>query len=165
MTRSLLRALIAATGSSGSDIAARGRKPKVGATLQLLALLGMFLFVSGAATAIRDRSFVAGLVATGLISLVYGGLWLLLSVRLPHGDADWRELLPGAALVGVGLLAMQAVVAYYIAPQAGHKQSTYGSLGLAAALLLGLYIVGRLGSSAAVLNATLHARRTGAPPD
>ena len=50
---------------------------------------------------------------------------------------------------------MHVVTAYYIGPEAGRKQSTYGSLGLAAALLLGLYIIGRLIVGAAVLNATL----------
>ena len=83
-------------------------------------------------------------------------------MRLPHGDATWPELVPGAVLVGVGVEAMHVVTAYYIGPEAGRKQSTYGSLGLAAALLLGLYIIGRLIIGAAVLNATLHARRTGA---
>lgn len=43
------------------------------------------------------------------------------------------------------------------------KQGTYGALGIAAALLLGLFLIGRLMVGAAVLNATLwdRSRRTG----
>jgi uncharacterized BrkB/YihY/UPF0761 family membrane protein len=39
------------------------------------------------------------------------------------------------------------------------RADTYGALGVAAALLFSLYIVGRLIVGSAVLNSTLHARR------
>jgi len=51
------------------------------------------------------------------------------------------------------------VTAYVIAPQAVSKQGTYGSLGIAAALLLGLYLISRLVVATAVVNATLAGRR------
>jgi hypothetical protein len=38
------------------------------------------------------------------------------------------------------------------------KSSTYGSLGMAATLLLGFFLIGRVIVGAAVLNATLHDR-------
>jgi uncharacterized BrkB/YihY/UPF0761 family membrane protein len=164
MTRSLLRTLIAAHRLVWVDIAARGRKPKLGPTLQLLAVLIGYFAASAIAAAARDRWGAAGLLATLFVVVIYVLLWLLVSVRLPHGDATWPELVPGAVLVGVGIEAMHVVTAYYIGPEAGRKQSTYGSLGLAAALLLGLYIIGRLIVGAAVLNATLHARRTRPDP-
>jgi len=164
MTRSVLRALIAAHRLVWADVAARGQKPTIGPTLQLLAILICYFAASAFAAAVRDRSAVGGLLATLVAVVVYVALWLLVSVRLPHGNATWPELLPGAVLVGVGVEAMHVVTAYYIGPEAGRKQSTYGSLGLAAALLLGLYIIGRLIIAAAVLNATLHRRRSGTPP-
>ncbi len=162
MTRSLLRTLIAAHRLVWADVAARGRKPKLGPTLQLLAVLVGYFIASALAAAARDRVGAGGLFATLLVVVIYVGLWLVVSMRLPHGDATWPELVPGAVLVGVGVEAMHVVTAYYLGPEAGRKQSTYGSLGLAAALLLGLYLIGRLIIGAAVLNATLHARRTGA---
>ena len=162
MTRSVLRALIAAHRLVWVDVAARGRKPKLGPTLELLAILVGYFAASALAAGARDRWGAAGLVATLLVVMIYVVLWLVASIRLPHGDATWPELVPGAVLVGVGVELMHVVTAYYIGPEAGRKQSTYGSLGLAAALLLGLYIIGRLIIGAAVLNATLHARRTGA---
>jgi uncharacterized BrkB/YihY/UPF0761 family membrane protein len=50
---------------------------------------------------------------------------------------------------------LNVVVAYVIAPQAANKQGTYGSLGIAAALLLGLFLISRLITATAVLNAIL----------
>jgi uncharacterized BrkB/YihY/UPF0761 family membrane protein len=161
-TRSLLRALIAAHRLVWVDIAARGQKPKLRPTLELLGVLLGFLLVSGVAAAVRERSFAAGLVATLLALVLYVGLWFVASIHLPHGDADWHELVPGAVVVGIGVEVMHVVVAYFIAAEAVRRQGTYGSLGVAAALLLGLYILGRLLVFAAVLNAQLHARGTGA---
>ena len=47
-----------------------------------------------------------------------------------------------------------------IAPMALSKQGTYGALGIAAALLLGLFLISRLMVGAAVVNATLWERKT-----
>lgn len=161
-TRSLLRALIAAHRLVWVDIAARGQRPKLRPTLELLGVLFGFLLVSAGAAAARERSFTAGLLATALALVLYVGLWLVASARLPHGGADWPELVPGAVVVGIGVELMHVIVAYFIAAEAVRRQGTYGSLGVAAALLLGLYILGRLLVFGAVLNARLHARRGGA---
>src|SRR5262249_8674373 len=82
------------------------------------------------------------------------------SMRLPHRDADWKALVPGALLFGIGAETMNAIAVYVIGPYSLEKQGTYGALGLAAVLLLGLYFVGRLMVFCAVLNATLWERRT-----
>ena len=36
------------------------------------------------------------------MTLPYAALWLLLSNHLPHRDATWQALLPGAVLFGLG---------------------------------------------------------------
>jgi uncharacterized BrkB/YihY/UPF0761 family membrane protein len=48
------------------------------------------------------------------------------------------DLVPGAIAVAIGLGILQVVAAYLLGPYALEKQGTYGALGLAAALLLGL---------------------------
>ncbi len=68
-------------------------------------------------------------------------------------------MLPGAALFAVGLEVLHAVIVYVITPWAIAKQGTYGALGVAAALLVGLFLIGRLVVAAAVVNATLWERR------
>jgi len=52
------------------------------------------------------------------------------------------------------------VTAYFIAPQAESRQGTYGSLGVAATLLFGLYLISRLLIASAVLNVILWQRRS-----
>ena len=54
---------------------------------------------------------------------------------------------------------MTVLAAYLLGPYSLQKQGTYGALGIAAVLLLGLYFLGRLVVFAAVVNATLWERR------
>ena len=86
-------------------------------------------------------------------------VWLLVSLLLPHGQAGWRHLIPGSLFFAVGAEALHLVTAYFIGPQAANKEGTYGALGVAAALLLGLFLLSRLAIASAVLNATLWRRR------
>ena len=66
--------------------------------------------------------------------------------------------MPGAVLFGAGIEVMHAVIAYAITPWALAKQGTYGALGLAAALLVCLFLISRLVVTSAVVNATLWER-------
>lgn len=159
-TRSLLRTLIVIHRLCWTDVRHAAPKATPKATLRLLGLLLCLLMVSAAANYVRSRLPGPGLVVTLGLILPYGGLWLLVSMRLPRRDATWIALLPGALLFAVGLEIVGAVVAFFIVPEAETKQGTYGSLGLAAALLLGLFFLSRLVVATAVLNATLWERRS-----
>ena len=55
-----------------------------------------------------------------------------------------RQLLPGAVLVSFSVIALPALLNVFLVPQLSRRSATYGALGLAAALLLALYILGRL---------------------
>ena len=158
-TRSLLRALIGAHRLVWTDVRAAAPKPTLVASLRFLVLLLSFSIVSGAASALRASSTAAGVLATLVALVPYAGLWLLVSVRLPHRDAPWTALIPGALLVAVGIELLHVVIAYVITPWALAKQGTYGALGVAAALLVGLFLISRLIVGAAVVNATLWERR------
>jgi uncharacterized BrkB/YihY/UPF0761 family membrane protein len=157
-TRSVLRALIAAHRLVWGDIRSAAPKATPVATLRLLGLLLSLLVISGLASAVRAWSGGAGVLSTVLIAVPSAGVWLLVSLRLPHRGSTWTALIPGALLFGLGTELFQAVTAYVIAPYAINKQGTYGALGLAAALLVGLFLLCRLMVSAAVLNATLWER-------
>lgn len=161
-TRSVLRVLIGAHRLVWSDVRAVAPKPTPVATLRLLALLLAFFAVAGLASGLRERSNLVGLLAVALLVLPYAGLWLLVTLRLPHRGATWLALVPGAVLVGVGVQVLHAVTALFIGPWAIAKQGTYGALGGAAALLLLFFLLSRLMVGAAVLNATLWERRTAA---
>jgi uncharacterized BrkB/YihY/UPF0761 family membrane protein len=163
-TRSVLRALIGAHRLIWTDVRAAAPRPTLRATARLLGLILCIGLVSAGAGAARSWSAGAGIVATVAAVVAYAGIWLLVSIGLPHRHVRWRELLPGAIVFGVSADLMQAVAAYVLGPYALTKQGTYGALGVAAALLLGLYLIGRVIVAGAALNATLAARRVRAAP-
>ena len=160
-TRSLLRVLIVAHRLIWTDVRAAAPKPKLVPTLRLLVLLLCLGAVSAVASAVRAWSTAPGVLATLLALAPYAALWVLVSVRLPHRDAPWTALIPGALVVALGMELFNAVTAYVITPWALAKQGTYGALGVAAALLVGLFLVSRLVVASAVVNATLWERRSG----
>jgi uncharacterized BrkB/YihY/UPF0761 family membrane protein len=159
-TRSVLRVLIGAHRLVWTDDRARAPKPRLLPTLALLGVLLGFNVVSAAASGIRAWSEGPGVLATLVALVPYAGLWLLIAIRLPHRDAPWTALLPGAAVLAVGLEALHVVLVYVITPWALAKQGTYGALGVAAALLFGLFLISRLVVASAVVNATLWERRS-----
>ena len=161
-TRSLLRALIGAHRLLWGDARAAAPRPTLVATLRLLALLLSFSVVTALAGAVRAASSAPGVLVTLIAVVPYAGIWLLVSLRLPHRGADWRALLPGALLVGVGVEALHVFAAYFLAPYAIAKEGTYGALGVAAVLLLALFLLSRAAVAAAVLNVTLWERQVAA---
>jgi uncharacterized BrkB/YihY/UPF0761 family membrane protein len=158
-TRGILRVLIGSHRILWADVRSAAPKPTLVSSLRLLALLLCFPLATVVSSAVRAWSPGIGLLTTLLTILPYAGLWLLISIRLPHRAAAWTDLIPGALLFGLGIEAIQLVAAYFLAPYALAKQGTYGALGVAAALLFTLYLVSRLAVAAAVLNATLWERR------
>jgi len=159
-TRSVLRVLIGAHRLVWIDVRAAAPRPTIVASLRLLALFLAFDAVSVLASAARAWSNGPGVLATIAGGAAYAGLWLIASLRMPHRNAGWTALLPGALLFGAGTEVLHVVAAYVIAPWAIAKQGTYGALGAAAALLFGLFLTARLVVGAAVVNATLWERRT-----
>jgi uncharacterized BrkB/YihY/UPF0761 family membrane protein len=158
-TRSVLRVLIGAHRLIWTEVRAVAPRPTVGATVRLLALLLGFFMLTGLVGALRERSNGLGLLAVAFLVLPYAAVWLLVTLRLPHRDASWVALVPGALVVGVGIQVLHAVTVLFIAPRAIAKQGTYGALGGAAALLLLFFLLSRLMVGAAVLNATLWERQ------
>jgi uncharacterized BrkB/YihY/UPF0761 family membrane protein len=159
VTRSVLRALIGAHRLVWTDLRAAAPRPTPKATARLLGLLLAFFVLTGLASAARAWSTGPGIVIMLLMVVPYTGFWLLVTERLPHRDADWKGLLPGAIAFGIGIELIQIFTALVIAPMSLTKQGTYGALGIAAALLFGLYLVARLMVGAAVINATLWDRQ------
>ena len=159
-TASVLRVLIVSHRLLWTDSRSRAQRATPIATLRLLVLLLAFPLAAVLASAIREWSPGVGILATALSIVPFAALWVLISSYLPHRDASWQALVPGALLFGVGVEALNVFTAYVLTPWALNKQGTYGALGLAAALLLSLFLISRLVVAAAVLNATLWERRT-----
>jgi uncharacterized BrkB/YihY/UPF0761 family membrane protein len=121
------------------------------------AALVTLLLVVGAQY-LRKEAPGLGLLAALTIVVVYGALWTAISTLLPHGDAPWTRLVPGALFLGLATQLMHLVTTYYLAGKIDSASELYGGLGVAATVLLGLYLVARLIVAAAVINATLWER-------
>lgn len=74
---------------------------------------------------------------------------------MPHANATWRALVPGATVVAVGIELMHVLVVLYLAPKLSRSPSLYGALGGATVVMLWLYLIARLFVLAAFLNATI----------
>ena len=160
-TRSVLRTLIVAHRLVWTDLRARAPRPTLKASVRLLGILIALLVVSVLAAAARRTSGPLGVLATlATIAPVRGPLARCFRSSFPTAMQRGRPCFPGAVLFGCGIEALHLVTVYFIAPFAGNKQGTYGALGLAAALLLELFLLSRLAVATAVVNATLWARRS-----
>jgi uncharacterized BrkB/YihY/UPF0761 family membrane protein len=157
-TRSVLRALVVAHRLVWGEVRGSVPKVKVKAVLRFLVLVLLLFVFTAFASEVRSRTSGPGLVVTLVLLVPYGLLWLAISLQLPHRGSTWTALVPGALAFAVGAEVLNAVTAYYLVPEAESKQSTYGALGLAAALLLGLFMFSRIMVGSAVLNATLWER-------
>jgi membrane protein len=115
-----------------------------------------------ASQTLRERSEGAGIGFVVAEVAIFVALWWGASRALPHDPgAGWLALLPGAVLVGLGAWGLHVVSVYYLARRVASASELYGSLGVAAAILVWLYLIGRLVVAAAMLNATLWERRSG----
>jgi uncharacterized BrkB/YihY/UPF0761 family membrane protein len=129
---------------------------------------GLVVFASGLAVQvavvelvgwIRRGDRYGGLAVLAVYLVVVGGTWLAISLDLPHAPVRWFHLLPGALVVGVGLLVVNVFNVYVTTRLVENRANTYGALGIATALLFSLVLVGRLMVVSAELNASLSERR------
>ena len=133
--------------------------PRTKPLLGSLAFTGMvcaFLVAVAFTWWLRDETWLVGLLAATLTVAPLAGLWLWASLHLPHRDAPWRALLPGALLVAFGFQVLHALVVNFLVPKLEKSTSLYGGLGAVTTLLLFMYLVGRLVVTAPVLNSSLH---------
>jgi membrane protein len=137
---------------------------------QVVALVVLGLLALGAVTA----SSVAGAPADMLprwaavlvalaVSLVLDTLLFLVAYRMLRGSSlvRARSLLPGAVLAAVGWTVLKVAGASYVGSQVEGANATYGAMGSVIALLLLLYLAGRLYLYGAQLSAVRLERRHG----
>ena len=93
----------------------------------------------------------------------FAGLWLIISLEVPHSNARWTDLIPGSLFYAIGFSSVLLLNILILGNLIQSKTSTYGALGTAATLLLAFFFVGRVIVGAAVLNATLFERHSHSP--
>ena len=128
-----------------------------------LALIGLTLAASALGVAVnylRNASGVAGAVlALLVITALSFALWWWVSWKLPHAPVPPRALIPGALLMAAWVDVLQLLTTYWIGHLVARKTNTYGAVGIALAVLLWVYILGRIVVGSAGLNAALWHRR------
>jgi uncharacterized BrkB/YihY/UPF0761 family membrane protein len=137
------------------------RVPRVMPTglMPRLALIGIALVVSALGVAVnylRNSSGIPGtVIAIVVITAVSFALWWWLSWRLPHAPVPAQALIPGALLMAIGVDVLHLLTTYWIGHLVARKTNTYGPVGIALAVLLWVYILGRVMVASAGLNAAL----------
>jgi uncharacterized BrkB/YihY/UPF0761 family membrane protein len=101
-------------------------------------------------------------IALWVVSLVFVtavpiGVWLWLTLKVfPSAPGtNWRDLLPGAVLIGVGVQGLHIVTIVWIARSLESKSETYGAMGASLTILLWAYLLGRLVTMSATLSAVM----------
>ncbi len=126
-----------------------------------LSPLVLVVFVSGAGWARSHAGFFPGLLATLTLCVVFGLIWLWISMHLPAPEVPWTAFLPGAVVFALGLEALHLFTVYYLAESLASRSALYGTLGLAGSLLFYLFLIGRGVVWSAELNAVVWELRSG----
>lgn len=122
-----------------------------------LAFTGMLCaFLAAVALTWWFRDEWPGLLAPVLTFAPLAGMWLWASLHLPHRDAPWQALVPGALVVAVGFQVLHEVIGHLLVPKLEKSTSLYGSLGATTTLLFFMYMTAFLVVIAPVLNSSLH---------
>lgn len=151
-TRTLMRNLIQATAHIWD--APTRRQPQRQVIVSSLVFAGAWLalfFASGLVSALDVVP--VGIAAAFAIQVTLSTLvWLVISLRLPDRRQSWTDLLPGCLLFGLGLSLMQLVGRIYLPARFEHSSQLYGSLGVAAVILVWLLLLGHLTVVSALVN-------------
>ena len=123
------------------------------------ALFGQLLLGLGVG-AVSHQTLIGGIFTLAAFVFALGGLWLIISLEVPHSNARWTDLIPGSLFYAIGFCGVVLFNILILGSLIETKTSTYGALGTAATLLLAFFLVGRVIVGAAVLNATLYERRS-----
>ena len=139
------------------------------ASLFFIVLTTVAFAMSAAVSWLRSYFLIGGIFAIVLFILVPIVVWLYVSWLLPHPEhTDLWTFVPGAIVFGIGVEMLHLVTVIWIPYLVSSKSERYGAIGIALVLLFWAYLLGRIMTLAAVLNAALQLRRDaqlpGAPP-
>lgn len=123
-----------------------------------------FVASMSVADRVHARGGGEGIVATVLLAAIPFGIWLIVSRILPNAATGWRDLVPGALLVGLGVQAFYQIATVILIPRLANATELYGLLGITATALFWLYVLGRMMIGAATLNVSVCEQRSAAAP-
>jgi membrane protein len=136
-------------------------------TVPILAVIGLTtlaLLAAALVGSLRHEGLLLAIVGFVFTTGIPFGIALLAAWYLPRRARTWQELAPGAVLVALGIQLLHMVTVLWIAHVLESKTDTYGAIGAALAILLWAYLLGRLITAAAVIDATLWLRHREVDP-
>ena len=128
------------------------------AALLLVAFVTAAVGLTALIDKLREHFLLGAIASVVLYTLVTLGAWWYVSWLFPHRNCPLITLVPGAALFAIGSEVLQIVTVVWLPHHLATKSEVYGTLGVSLTLLLWAYLLGRLMTLAAVLNASLWAR-------
>jgi membrane protein len=137
------------------------RRPMASATRAGAAFIGVITVLVGLSLGIgkiREHTAVGGLLLLLLYTAAPFAAWWFVSWRLPHRECPLIALAPGATFFGIGFELLHLLTVVWFPHLVESKSQVYGTVGLALAMLLWAYLLGRIITLAVVLNAALWAR-------
>jgi membrane protein len=141
------------------------RAPATGqrATVRITGMVVGIMISLGLLAALVNRArasfgvLVAGVSLVGA-SIGYLLVWLALSFMLPRTTRDPGALLPGAAVMGVAMGALQGVSQLYLPNRIAQASSLYGNFAVTIVTLGWFFIIGRLAVFSMTINAVVYER-------
>jgi uncharacterized BrkB/YihY/UPF0761 family membrane protein len=155
--RSLAKALVASSSLAWS---ARGNvTATVRAIAAIVGVVSSLILLSFVINRVRDEAGTAAAsLSFGAGFVLYVLLIVLLMSTLPRATSDPGAILPGAAIVAIVIVGMQALSQLYIPGKVADASDLYGGVGVAVVALGWLFIFGRSLSFAFSVNAALFDR-------
>lgn len=154
-----LTAVLAACSAGAWRLSAREAKAGVRIAARVSALCALLFIAASGLNRLRDAFGLA--VATGSIAIgvVAGGVgWFFVMLSLPRPTRDPGVMIPGAALFGVVVTAVQWFMHFYLPHRIANASEVMGSVGLSVATLGYLFLIGRVMAGTIVLNAVIWER-------
>ena len=156
-SRALLKVLRLSYGMVWNVRPSKLKKTTVPA-LAVVAFTTVGVVLAASVGRLRHEGLLPAVLGFVITTSVPVAMWLAASWYLPRRARTWQELLPGALLFGVGVQVLHIVTVLWIAHVLESKTSTYGAIGAALAILLWAYLLGRLVTGAAVVDAVMWLR-------
>ena len=125
----------------------------IGTTIGLAVLLTVLAVATNVLR--TDVGLLGSLLVALIVMSVAFAVWWWVSWRLPHAPVSARQLIPGAVLVALGVEVLHLMTTYWIGHVVARKSNTYGAIGIALAVLLWVYVLGRIIVASAGVNVAL----------
>jgi uncharacterized BrkB/YihY/UPF0761 family membrane protein len=138
--------------------------PSAARSARVVAAIAAFVAVMGVAGRAHAELGVGGRLITLAAFAAFAAIWLALAWLLPHGDRTGRSV-PGALLVALGIQVIHLGAVLFAAGRIERSSDTYGSPGVAFAILFWLFVVSRVIVASVMLNAAVALERRRTPEE